>query len=168
MRRRYLRLCQLREPSAAVSRWLPIEGVVGFTVVAMRPARTSPGDECGADNLSATSVRSEEVYIASCRVNGFIVQFYENFACWQRELSAKWDSKHRRNPMKILAALTFILGICLAPVYAQAQQKGTVSFNGNIFDSPQWPNTENTQAPPAKMKSSHHVKRHVSHKNSAS
>ena len=35
--------------------------------------------------------------------------------------------------MKILAALTFILGIFIAPIHAQAQQKGTVSFNGNIF-----------------------------------
>jgi hypothetical protein len=109
-----------------------------------------------------------EVYIASCCVNGFMARFYENFACWQRELSAKWDFSNWRNPMKILAALTFMLAICLAPVYAQAQQKGTVSFNGNIFDAPQWPYADNTQAPPAKPKSAHHVKRHVSHKSSAS
>jgi len=70
--------------------------------------------------------------------------------------------------MKILAALTFILGIFLAPIYAQAQQNGTVSFNGNIFDAPQWPDAGYTQSPPAKAKTPHHVKRHVSHKNSAS
>ena len=69
--------------------------------------------------------------------------------------------------MKILAALTFILGIFVAPTYAQAQQ-GTVSFNGNIFDAPQWPDAGYTQPPPAKAKTPHHVKRHVSHKNSAS
>ena len=74
--------------------------------------------------------------------------------------------------MKILAALTFILGIFVAPIYAQAQQQGTVSFNGNIFDAPQWPDAGYTQSPtqsaPAKAKTSRHVKRHVSHKNSAS
>jgi type 1 fimbria pilin len=70
--------------------------------------------------------------------------------------------------MKILAALTFILGIFVAPIYAQAQQQGTVSFNGNIFDAPQWPDAGYTQPPPAKAKTPHHEKRHVSHKNSAS
>ena len=70
--------------------------------------------------------------------------------------------------MKILAALTFILGIFIAPIYAQAQQQGTVSFNGNIFDAPQWPDAGYTQPPPAKAKTPRHVKRHVSHKNSAS
>jgi type 1 fimbria pilin len=70
--------------------------------------------------------------------------------------------------MKILAALTFILGIFVAPIYAQAKQQGTVSFNGNIFDAPQWPDAGYTQPPPAKAKTPHHVKRHVSHKNSAS
>jgi type 1 fimbria pilin len=74
--------------------------------------------------------------------------------------------------MKILAALTFILAIFVAPMYAHAQQKGTVSFNGNIFDTPQWPDAGYTQSPtqsaPAKAKTSRHVKRHVSHKNSAS
>jgi hypothetical protein len=67
--------------------------------------------------------------------------------------------------MKILVALTFTLGIFVAPAYAQ---KGTVSFNGNIFDAPQWPDAGYTQPPPAKAKTPHHVKRHVSHKNSAS
>jgi hypothetical protein len=74
--------------------------------------------------------------------------------------------------MKMLAALTFILGIFVAPISAHAQQKGTVSFNGNIFDTPQWPDPAYTQSPtqsePAKANTSRHVKRHVSHKNSAS
>ena len=74
--------------------------------------------------------------------------------------------------MKILAALTFILGILVAPIHAHAQQNGTVSFNGNIFDTPQWPDPGYTQSPtqssPAKAKTPRHVKRHVSHKNSAS
>jgi type 1 fimbria pilin len=36
--------------------------------------------------------------------------------------------------MKVLAILTFMLAIFAAPAYAQ--QKGTVSFNGNVFDAP--------------------------------
>jgi hypothetical protein len=71
--------------------------------------------------------------------------------------------------MKILFALTFMLGIFVAPAYAQ---KGSVSFNGNIFDAPSEPGAGYMQSPPAKAKTSHHVtrhvKRHMSHKNSAS
>jgi hypothetical protein len=71
--------------------------------------------------------------------------------------------------MKILFALTFMLGIFVAPAYAQ---KGSVSFNGNIFDAPPEPGAGYMQSSPAKAKASHHVtrhaKRHMSHKNSAS
>ena len=71
--------------------------------------------------------------------------------------------------MKILVALTFMLGIFVAPAYAQ---KGGVSFNGNIFDAPPEPGAGYTQSPPAKAKASRHVtrhvKRHISHKHSAS
>ena len=74
--------------------------------------------------------------------------------------------------MKILAALTFILGIFIAPIYAQAQQKGTVSFNGNVFEAPQQQGAGPTQGAAPKARTSrhvtHHVKRHVSHKHSAS
>jgi hypothetical protein len=44
--------------------------------------------------------------------------------------------------MKILVALTFMLGIFVAPAYAQ---KGGVSFNGNIFDAPPEPGAGSTQ-----------------------
>ena len=74
--------------------------------------------------------------------------------------------------MKTLAALTFMLGIFVTPVYAQAQQKGTVSFNGNVFDAPQQQGAGPTQEMAPKARTSHHVthhvKRHMSHKNSAS
>jgi hypothetical protein len=41
--------------------------------------------------------------------------------------------------MKALAVLPLVLGMFATPVYAQAlqgQQKGTVTFNGNVFDAP--------------------------------
>ena len=72
--------------------------------------------------------------------------------------------------MKTLAALTFMLGIFVTPVYAQAQQKGGVTFNGNVFDAPDAQGAGPAQTAPARTKTTtHHVKRHhMSHKNSAS
>ena len=67
--------------------------------------------------------------------------------------------------MKRLAILTFILGIFVTPVHAQAQKP--VSFNGMIFDSPPATGLEAPSAP-AKPKASQHVKRRIHHKPSAS
>jgi hypothetical protein len=74
--------------------------------------------------------------------------------------------------MKVLAALTFMLGIFVTPVYAQ--QKGTVTFNGNVFEAPSSQGVGNAQRPagytqaPTKPRSYHHVKRHAPYKHSAS
>jgi hypothetical protein len=75
--------------------------------------------------------------------------------------------------MKVLAILTFMLGLLVAPAYAQ--QKGTVTFNGNVFDTPsaqgggyaQSPANAQPQ-PPAKAKTYRHVRRHTPHKATAS
>jgi len=72
--------------------------------------------------------------------------------------------------MKALAVLIFILGIA-TPVYAQ--QQGTVSFNGNVFEAPSSQGAGYAQAPgsyaqPAKPATSRHVKRHTKYKHSAS
>ena len=67
--------------------------------------------------------------------------------------------------MKALAIATFILGIFVAPPYAQAQKP--VEFNGMVFNSPQTPGSEAPQAT-AKPKTSHHVKKRMHHKSSAS
>jgi hypothetical protein len=75
--------------------------------------------------------------------------------------------------MKVLAILTFMLGILfVAPAYAQ--QKGTLTFNGNVFDAPsaqgagfaQGPGY--AQPPAAKAKTYRHAKRHIPPKHSAS
>ena len=75
--------------------------------------------------------------------------------------------------MKVLAILAFMLGIFVAPAYAQ--QKGTVTFNGNVFDQPSARGAGYAQAPgsaqpqpPAKAKTSRHVRRHIPHKATAS
>jgi uncharacterized protein YprB with RNaseH-like and TPR domain len=73
--------------------------------------------------------------------------------------------------MKVLAILTFMLAIFAAPAYAQ--QKGTVSFNGNVFDVPSAQGAGLAQSPgstqpPAKAKTYHHVRRHTPSKPSAS
>jgi len=75
--------------------------------------------------------------------------------------------------MKVLAILVFMLGIFVAPAYAQ--QKGTLTFNGNVFDAPsaqragyaQSPGNAQPQ-PPARAKTYRHVKRHTPHKATAS
>ena len=90
--------------------------------------------------------------------------------------------------MKVLAILIFMLGIFVAPAFAQ--QNGTVKFNGNVFDQPsaqgggyaqapgsapsargagytQSPGSAQLQ-PPAKAKTYHHVRRHMPHKATAS
>jgi type 1 fimbria pilin len=76
--------------------------------------------------------------------------------------------------MKMLAILTFMLGIFATSAYAQ--QKGTVTFNGNVFDGPSSQTSGYAQPPtygqpPAKAKTyGHvsHVRRHIQHKSSAS
>ena len=67
--------------------------------------------------------------------------------------------------MKALAIATFILGILVTPLYAQAQK--TVTFNGMVFDTPSSPSSEAPQAT-AKPKTSHHAKKRTAHKGSAS
>lgn len=75
--------------------------------------------------------------------------------------------------MKVLAILVFMLGIFVAPAYAQ--QKGTLTFNGNVFDAPsaqragyaQGPGYAQPQ-PAAKAKTYRHVRRHIPHKTTAS
>ena len=67
--------------------------------------------------------------------------------------------------MKALAIATFILGIFVTPLYAQAQKP--VEFNGMVFDAPSTPGSEAPQAT-AKPKPSHHAKKHTHHKGSAS
>jgi len=73
--------------------------------------------------------------------------------------------------MKALAVMIFMLGILVTPV--SAQQKGTVSFNGNVFEAPLSQGAGYAQAPgsytqPAKPATSRHVKRHTKYKHSAS
>jgi hypothetical protein len=90
--------------------------------------------------------------------------------------------------MKVLAILTFMLGLFVAPAYAQ--QKGTVTFNGNVFDAQSAQGGGYAQAPgsapsargagyaqspgnaqpqpPARAKTYHHVRRHIPHKSTAS
>ena len=74
--------------------------------------------------------------------------------------------------MKVLAVLVFMLGIFVTPV--SAQQRGTLTFNGNVFDAPAAPQGAGyAQAPgsyaqPAKLATSRHVKRHTKYKHSAS
>jgi hypothetical protein len=77
----------------------------------------------------------------------------------------------REAPMKMLAVLVFMLGLFVTPV--SAQQSGTLSFNGNVFDAPAAQGAGYAQAPgsstqPAKPATSRHVKRHVKYKHSAS
>jgi hypothetical protein len=72
--------------------------------------------------------------------------------------------------MKALAIRIFMLGIFVTPVYAQ--QPGTVTFNGNIFEAPSSQGAGYAQGPgsytqPAKQRTYHHVKRHH-YKHSAS
>jgi hypothetical protein len=72
--------------------------------------------------------------------------------------------------MKALAVLIFMLGIFVTPVYAQ--QQGTVTFNGNVFEAPSSQGAGYAQGPgsytqPAKPRTYRHVKRHHS-KHSAS
>jgi hypothetical protein len=76
----------------------------------------------------------------------------------------------REDPMKALAILIFMLGISVTPVYAQ--QPGTVTFNGNIFEAPSSQGAGYAQGPgsytqPAKQRTYQHVKRHH-YKHSAS
>jgi hypothetical protein len=71
----------------------------------------------------------------------------------------------------VLAILTFMLGIFATSAYAQ--QKGTLTFNGNVFDAPSSQTAGSAQPPgygqpPAKAKTYHHVRRHIQHKSSAS
>jgi hypothetical protein len=73
--------------------------------------------------------------------------------------------------MKALAVLTFMLGIFATSAYAQ--QKGTVTFNGNIFDAPSAQGAGYAQGPgssaqPANPRISRHVKRQTHYKHSAS
>jgi hypothetical protein len=81
--------------------------------------------------------------------------------------------------MKVLAVLTFMLGIFVTSAYAQ--QKGTVSFNGNVFDAPSAQGAGYAQGPgsytqpgpgsytqPAKPRTYRHVKRQTHYKHSAS
>jgi uncharacterized protein YdeI (BOF family) len=72
--------------------------------------------------------------------------------------------------MKVLAALALLVGMCVTPVYAQ--QKGTVTFNGNVFDAPPpqgWYQQPGAYAqPPAKAKTYRHARRHATYKKSAS
>jgi type 1 fimbria pilin len=73
--------------------------------------------------------------------------------------------------MKVLAILAFMLGIFATSAYAQ--QKGTVTFNGNIFDAPSSQTAGYAQQPsygqpPAKAKTYRHVRRHTQHKSSTS
>jgi hypothetical protein len=71
----------------------------------------------------------------------------------------------------LLAVLTFMLGIFVTSAYAQ--QKGTVSFNGNVFDAPSAQGAGYAQGPgsytqPAKPRTYRHVKRQTHYKHSAS
>jgi hypothetical protein len=73
--------------------------------------------------------------------------------------------------MKVLGILVFMLGIFVAPAYAQ--QKGTLTFNGNVFDAPSAQRAGYAQGPgyaqpPAKAKTYRHVRRHIQHKTTAS
>src|SRR5262245_22107198 len=73
--------------------------------------------------------------------------------------------------MKVLAVMIFMVGILVTPVYAQ--QQGTVTFNGNIFEAPASQGAGYAQGPgsytqPAKPATSRHVKRHTKYKHSAS
>jgi len=73
--------------------------------------------------------------------------------------------------MKVLAVLVGMLGIFVTPV--SAQQRGTLTFNGNVFDAPaaqgagyaQGPGSYTQPATPATVR---HVKRHAKYKHSAS
>ena len=73
--------------------------------------------------------------------------------------------------MKALAVTIFMLGILVTPV--SAQQKGTVTFNGNVFDTSASQGAGYAQAPgssvqPARPAAARHVKRHTKYKHSAS
>jgi hypothetical protein len=76
----------------------------------------------------------------------------------------------REDAMKALSVLTFMLGILVTPVYAQ--QPGTLTFNGNVFDAPSqgagYAQGPGSYGQPAKPRTYHHVKRHTYHKHSAS
>ena len=67
--------------------------------------------------------------------------------------------------MKFLAIVTFILGIFVTSVHAEAQKP--VTFNGMVFDAPP---EQGWSAPPAapKAKTSHQAKKRTAHKTSAS
>jgi hypothetical protein len=67
--------------------------------------------------------------------------------------------------MKPLAIATFILGIFVTSVHAEAPKP--VIFNGMIFDSPPTQGWEAQQATP-KVKTSHQAKKRTNHKHSAS
>jgi hypothetical protein len=74
--------------------------------------------------------------------------------------------------MKALVIATFTLGLFATAAYAQ--QAGTVTFNGNVFDAPSTQGAGYAQPqqgygqPPAKAKTYHHVRRTMHHKSSAS
>jgi hypothetical protein len=65
--------------------------------------------------------------------------------------------------MKFLAIVTFILGICVTSVHAEAQKP--VIFNGMVFDAPP---EQGRSAPPAAPKTTHQAKKRTAHKHSAS
>jgi hypothetical protein len=65
--------------------------------------------------------------------------------------------------MKFLAIVTFILGICVTSVHAEAQKP--VIFNGMVFDAPP---EQGGSAPPAAPKTTHQAKKRTAHKHSAS
>lgn len=65
--------------------------------------------------------------------------------------------------MKFLAIVTFILGICVTSVHAEAQKP--VIFNGMVFDAPP---EQGWSAPPAAPKTTHQAKKRTAHKHSAS
>jgi hypothetical protein len=73
--------------------------------------------------------------------------------------------------MKTLVIATFTLGLFATTAYAQ--QAGTVTFNGMVFEAPSAQDAGYAQAPgyaqpPAKSKTYHHVRRTMHHKSSAS
>ena len=65
--------------------------------------------------------------------------------------------------MKFLAIATFILGICVTSVHAEAQKP--VIFNGMVFDAAP---EQGSGAPPAAPKTARQAKKRTAHKHSAS
>ena len=73
--------------------------------------------------------------------------------------------------MKALVIATFTLGLFATAAYAQ--QAGTVTFNGNVFESPSaqgagYAPSPGYAQPQARPKTYHHVRRTMHHKSSAS